>query len=55
LSALWKAAFSLADVAEIPVRHPGDGLISALSWDSTGAPSVWPRVRRRGSPDLAGL
>jgi WD40 repeat protein len=27
----------LADAAEIPVRHPGDGPISALSWDATGA------------------
>ena len=27
----------LADAAEIPVRHPGDGPISALAWDATGA------------------
>jgi WD40 repeat protein len=27
----------LADAAEIPVRHPGDGPISAVSWDATGA------------------
>jgi WD40 repeat protein len=27
----------LADAAEIPARNPGDGPISALSWDATGA------------------
>jgi WD40 repeat protein len=27
----------LADAAEIPVRHPGDGPISAVGWDATGA------------------
>jgi WD40 repeat protein len=27
----------LADAAEIPVRHPSDGPISALSWDATGS------------------
>jgi WD40 repeat protein len=27
----------LADAAEILARHPGDGPISALSWDATGA------------------
>jgi WD40 repeat protein len=27
----------LADAAEIPVRHPGHGPISALSWDAIGA------------------
>jgi WD40 repeat protein len=27
----------LGDAAEIPVRNPGDGPISALSWDATGA------------------
>jgi len=27
----------LADAAEIPVRDPGDGPVSALSWDATGA------------------
>jgi WD40 repeat protein len=27
----------LADAAEIPVRDPGDGPISALSWDATGS------------------
>ena len=27
----------LADAAEILVRHPGDGAVSALAWDATGA------------------
>jgi WD40 repeat protein len=27
----------LADAAEVPVRHPGDGPISAVNWDATGA------------------
>ena len=29
--------FHAADAAEIPVRVSGDGPISALSWDATGA------------------
>jgi WD40 repeat protein len=27
----------LADAAEIPVRHPGDGAVSALGWNATGS------------------
>jgi hypothetical protein len=27
----------LGDAAEILVRHPGDGLVSALAWDASGA------------------
>ena len=37
----------LADGAEILVRRPGGGPVSALGWDASGrAPSVRPRIRR---------
>ena len=40
----------LGDAAEILVRHPGDGAVSALGWDATGAQLLFGLEFGRGRP-----